>query len=176
MNNVLGKPLINKRGNLRQGCPGSMGWFGIAIDPLLTYLLKRLSGIPICSFPTFGPNNMDGSPPEPLTERYTVMGYADDIKPAVTTMAEFSLVDQAARLFELSSGCSLHRDPLVGKCKVLPLERWRNKLQQEDIGHPYMKLCDTLSFVGVELIASWQATRKINNDELVTTVHSCIQS
>ena len=90
-------------------------------------------------------------------------------------MEEFSHVDQAARLFELSSGCSLHWDPLVGKCKVLPLGRWRNKLQQEDFGHHYMKLCDTLSFVGVELIASWRATRKINNDELVTTVHSCIQ-
>ena len=45
---------------------------------------------------------MDGTPPQPITEHYTVMGYADDIKPAVTTMAEFGLVDQAARLFELS--------------------------------------------------------------------------
>ena len=48
-------------------------------------------------------------------------------------------------------------------------------LQQEDIGHHYL-LCDTLSFVGVELTASWQATRKINNDELVTKVQNYIQS
>ena len=118
---------------------------------------------------------MDGTPPQPITEHYTVMGSADDIKPAVPTMAEFGLVDQAARLFELSSGCSLHRDPLVGKCKVLPLGRWRNSLQQEDIGYPYLKLCDSLSYVGVELTASWQSTRKLNN-ELQTIVQNCINS
>ena len=104
------------------------------------------------------------------------MGYADDIKPAVTTMAEFALVDQAAKLFELSSGCVLHCDPLVGKCKVLPLGRWRNTLQQEDIAFPYLRLCDALSFVGVELTASWQSTRKINNDELQSKVQNCIGS
>ena len=38
INNSLGKPIQNKRGSLRQGCPGSMGWFGIAIDPLHIYL------------------------------------------------------------------------------------------------------------------------------------------
>ena len=166
VNNVLGKPIKNIRGNLRQGCPGSMGWFGVAIDPLLVYLENRLSGIPICSLLTAGPIQSDGTPPQPICEQYTVMGYADDIKPAVTTMAEFALVDQTARLFEQSSGCSLHRDPVAGKCKVLPLGRWRNSIQQEDIAFPYMKLCNTLSMVGVDLTASWQATRKLYNDDL----------
>ena len=147
VNNILGRPLSNIRGNLRQGCPGSMGWFGIAIDPLLIYLEKRLTGIPICSLPTSGPSLIDGTIPQPTTERYTVFGYADDVKPAVTTMAEFELVDQAAKLFELSSGCSLHRDPVFGKCKVLPLGRWRKSLQQEDIPFPYLKICDSLSMV-----------------------------
>ena len=55
VNNIPGQPLKNIRGSLRQGCPGSMGWFGVAIDPLLEYLLKMLSGIPICSIPTLGP-------------------------------------------------------------------------------------------------------------------------
>ena len=76
---------------------------------------------------------------------YAVIGYA------VTTTAEFALVDQAARIFEQISGCSLHRNPVPGKCKVLPLGRWRTSLQQEDIAFPYLKLCDTLSRVGVEL-------------------------
>ena len=121
VNNVLGKPLNNTRGNLRQGCPGSMGWFGIAIDPLLIYLCKRLTGIPIYSLPTCGPALEDGTQPQAVSELYAVTGYADDIKPAVTTMAEFTLVNQAAKLFELASGCVLHRDPRVGKCKGLPL-------------------------------------------------------
>ena len=176
VNNDLGKPLINKKGNLRHGCPGSIGWFGIAIDPLIIYLSKMLLGIPICSLLTSGPSLVDGTPPQPTTEHYTVMGYADDIIPAVTTMAEFGLVDQAARLFGLSSRCSLHRDPLVGKCKVLQMGRWRNSLQQEDIGFPYLRLCDALSFVWVELTASWQSTRKLNHDELQTSVQNCINS
>ena len=166
VNNIHGRPLNNIRGSLRQGCPGSMGWFGVAIDPLLIFLLKKLSGIPICSLPTLGPCLENGSQPQPVTEVYKVFGYADDIKPAVTTMAEFAVVDQAASLFEKSSGCSLHRDPATGKCKVLPLGRWKNNLQQEDIGLPYLKICDSLSMVGVELTASWQSTRKINNDDL----------
>ena len=111
-----------------------------------------------------------------MTERYTVFGYADDVKPAVTSMSEFALVDRAVTLFEKSSGNKLHRDPIGGKCKVLPLGRWRNTLQQEDIGLPHLTISDSLSMVGVELTASWQATRKINNDELQKRVQSCIGS
>ena len=176
VNNVRGRPIQNRRGNLRQGCPGSMGWFGVAIDPLLIYLIRTLTGIPICSIPTIGPCLVDGTPPPPVTEVYKDFGYADDVKPGVSTMSEFALVDKAARLFELSSGCALHRDPVSGKCKVLPLGRWRQSLQQEDISFPYMKLCDTLSMVGGELTASWQSTRKLNNDELQKRVQGCIGS
>ena len=39
-----------------------------------------------------------------------------------------------------------------------------------------MKLCDSLSMVGVELCASWQKTRKMNNDILQDTVKNCIGS
>ena len=91
-------------------------------------------------------------------------------------MAEFALVDKAASLFEQSSGCILHRDPITAKCKVLPLGRWRNTLQQEDIGLPHLKLCDSLSMVGVELSANWQTTRKLNNDELQDKVQKCMGS
>ena len=176
VNNVRSSPIENKRGNLRQGCPGSMGWFSVAIDPLLIYLTRLLTGIPICSLPTLGPSSEDGSPPHPVTEKYKVYGYADDVKPGVTTMAEFGIVDKGAKLFELSSGCALHRDPVAGKCQVLPLGRWRRSLQQEDIPFPYMKLCETLAMVGVHLTASWQATRKLNNDELQNKVNTCIGS
>ena len=104
---------------------------------------------------------MDGTPPQPVTEKYTVMGYADDLKPAVTTMAEFALVDQAARIFEQGSGCSLHHNPVTGKCMKCM---------------KYMKICDNLSMVGVELTASWQATRKLNNDDLQLRVQNCVGS
>ena len=91
-------------------------------------------------------------------------------------MGEFTLINQAASLFERSSGCLLHRDTIAGKCRVLPLGRWRNVLQQEDIGYPYMRLHDTLSMLGVELTASWQSTRKINCDDLREKVRVTIGS
>ena len=97
-----------------------------------------------------------------IYSEYTVIGYADDIKPGVSSMNEFNIINHAASLFERSSGCLLHQDPVAGKCRVLALGRWRNVLQQEDIGHPYLKLHDSLSMLGVELTASWQSTRKIN--------------
>ena len=176
VNNVRGSPIINRRESLRQGCPGSMGWFSVAIDPLLLYLAKHLKGIPICSAPTAGPCLRDGTSPYPVSESYKVYGYADDVKPAVQSLAEFAIVDEGARLFELSSGCALHRDPIAGKCKVLPLGKWRTTLKQEDIGLPYMKICDTLSMVGVELTATWINTRKINNEILLKKVQTCINS
>ena len=148
VNNVRGKAIKNIRGSLRQGDPGAMGWFSVAIDPLLILLLRTLTGIPICSLPSSGPCLMDRTPPPPVTKLYKVYGYADDVKPGVVKMSEFGLVDRAAKLFELSSGCALHRDPVAGKCKVLPLGRWRRSLQQEDIHFPYMKLCDRLSRLG----------------------------
>ena len=176
VNNVPGRALKNIRGSLRQGCPGSMGWFSISVDALLIFLHRRLQGINICSLPTTGPKLADGTPPQPVTEDYTVYGYADDVKPAVTTMAEFALVEQAVTLFERSSGNHLHRDPVKGKCKVLLLGRWRNTLQQEDIRFPHFKITDSLAMVGVDLTASWQSTRKCNMDEVQARVQRCIGS
>ena len=67
----------------------------------------------------------DGTPPDPVTEKFKVFGFADDVKPAVTTMTEFAVVDHAVSLFERSAGNKLHRSTEGGKCKVLPLGRWR---------------------------------------------------
>ena len=165
VNNTLGRVFPDKRGSLRQGGCASMDWFSFGIDPLLRYLDKRLMGILIASLPVSGPS-LEGEmvPLPPLEERFKLMAYCDDVKPSITTMAEFSTVDQACTLFEKSSGCQLHRDPTVGKCKFLPLGRWRGTLQQEDIPLRYMVLSDSLEMVGVELKASWLQTRKANGD------------
>jgi hypothetical protein len=103
-----------------------------------------------------------------------VYGLADDVKPAVCSMAEFGIVDTAAGLFERSSGCRLHRDPVKGKCQALPLGRWRNTLQQEDTGLPYLRLSDSIRMVGVELTASWQHSRRINCDRLLKSVRNLV--
>ena len=159
VNNVMGKSFTNHRWSLRQGDVPSMHWFAYGIDPLICYLEKRLTGILIHSLPVHGPAAEGEAPPQPLEERYKVVGYADDLKPAITTMAEFTMVDSASSLFERSSGCKLHRDPTSGKCKFLPLGRWKGTLMQEDIPCPYMVLSDHLDMLGVELKATTTQTK-----------------
>ena len=117
----------------------------------MAYLEKRLEGIPIISLPVSGPCEAGKCRPEPIVERYKVIGLADDVKPSVSSMAEFAVVDQAAALFEQSSGNQLHRDPVKGKCKVLLLGRWIGTVEQENIGFPHLKITDSLAFVGVHL-------------------------
>ena len=175
VNNVLGKAFINHRLSLRQGDVPSMDWFAYGIDPLIDYLNNRLKGILIHSLPLHGPlpEGAVGHLP-PLEQRYKVKGYADDMKPAVTSMNEFLLVDYASALFERSSGCKLHRDPASGKCKFLPLGRWRGTLTQEDIPCSYMVLSDHLDMLGVELKATPTQTRKANGDILQARVKNTI--
>ena len=99
--------------SLRQGDVPSMYFFAYGIDPLITYLERRLTGILVCSLPVHGPVFAD-SPKSTLPcleERYKVVSYADDLKPAVTSDEEFILVDRASALFESASGCRLHRNP-----------------------------------------------------------------
>ena len=83
---------------------------------------QQAQGIPIYSIPLHGPapEGLQSHLPH-LEQRYKVVGYADDLKPAVTNIQEFSIVDHASELFEKSSGCKLHRDPESGKCKFLAL-------------------------------------------------------
>ena len=177
VNNKLGRAFSDKRGSLRQGGCGSMDWFSFGIDPLLRYLERRLQGILISSLPVLGPSLKDElAPLPPLEERFKLMAYCDDVKPSITTMAEFYIVDQACSLFEKSSGCLLHRDPAAGKCKFLALGRWKGTLQQEDIPLRYMILSQSLEMVGVELKASWLQTRKANGDIMQARVSNTINA
>ena len=175
VNNVVGKTIPNIRLSIRQGDKPSMEWFTYSIDPVITYLERRLVGILIHSLPTQGPLPSLRSPPLPPQEvRYKVIAYADDVKPAITSMQEFVLVDKAMRIFEKSSGCKMHRDPTTDKCKFLPLGRWRGTLTQEDLPCNFFSLSDHLDMLGVTLKATYSATRKVNGDELQDRMKSVI--
>ena len=175
VNNIPGKSVKNIRLSLRQGDLPSMQFFSYGIDPLLNYLERRLRGILIASLPVSGPV-LQGSPAlAHAEERFKVIGYADDVKPAVTGMDEFGLVDRAMSLFEKASGCQLHRDPATKKCKFLPLARWKGTLRQEDIPCAYMSLSDHLEMLGVELRSTWTQTRKANGDALQEKVDNIIK-
>ena len=100
----------------------------------------------------------------PIKQEFKLVAYADDVKPAITSMEEFNLVDRACTLLEKASGVKLHRNPDTGKVKFLPLGRWRGTLTQEDLPHQYVRLSDHLDFVGVELRSTFTQTRKVNGD------------
>ena len=175
VNNIQGKAVKNIRLSLRQGDLPSMHFFSFGIDPLLCYLERRLHGILVCSLPTQGPALQGQDMLPPTEERFKVLGYADDVKPAITSMVEFLVVDKAMSLFEQASGCRLHRDPASRKCKFLPLARWKGTLQQEDVPCPYMTISDHLDMLGVELRSTWLQTRKANGDISQTRVENTIR-
>ena len=115
-------------------------------------------------------------PLPPLEDRFKLMAYCDDVKPSVTSMSEFLTIDKACSLFENSSGCKLHRDPASGKCKFLPLSRWKGTLQQEDIPLRYMTISDSLDMVGVVLKSTWVQTRKANGEIVQARVSNTVNA
>ena len=167
VNNIPQQALKDIRGSLRQGGAGSMEWFAFGIDPLLIFLERNLSGIPVSSLQVEGPANEGKSYPlPPLVEKFKVMAFCDDVKPAICNIEEFCVADQGAALFERAAGTKLHRDPSSNKCKFLPLGKWRGTLKQEDIPTPYMRLTDTLDMVGVQLCSTWTSSRRKNGEIL----------
>ena len=88
VNNIQGQAVKNIRLSLRQGDLPSMHFFSYGIDPLLCLLEKQLQGILISSLPVIGPVLLGQQPLPPIEERYKIIGYADDVKPAITNMAE----------------------------------------------------------------------------------------
>ena len=174
VNNIQGAAVQNVRLTLRQGDIPSMELFCFGIDPLIHRLERVLQGILISSAPVQGPA-LQGMPALPrLEQRYKLIGYADDNKPAITSKEEFVIVDSSLALFERASGCKLHRDPLNKKCKFLPLGSWRTTLKQEDIPCEYMTLSDHLDMIGVTLMATWSKTRKANGDALQAKVKNTV--
>ena len=69
-------------------------------------------------------------------------------------------------LFEMSSGCMMHRTAASQKCKFLALGKWQRELTQEMIPHSFFSLSDHLDFLGVTLKSTYALTRKVNEDAL----------
>ena len=173
INGVQGRCFPNTRWSIRQGDRPSSIFFTYGLDPLLIWLEKRLTGIPIYTMDMFNAPT--------TTETFKVEAYVDDVKPAITSLAEFELVDKGSAIFEAASGCVLHRDPSKGKVKFLPIGGWRPSgkhpgLQKADIPVPYIVLSNHLDMVGVKLCANYRETRSTNGDELQDKVKKVIGS
>ena len=75
--------------SLRQGNLPSMLWFIVAMDPLLVSLKRQLKGIEIRSVTAEGPL-MEGEVTKLRhVEKFKILSYTDDLKPAVTSMKKF---------------------------------------------------------------------------------------
>ena len=55
------------------------------------------------------------------------MAHVDDVKPGITSLEEFSLVDRGPCLFEAASWCILNRYPKSRKAKFLAIGGWKPK-------------------------------------------------
>ena len=177
VNNIMGKSFKNLRLSIRQGDRPSSILFNFGIDPHLTWLDRRLKGIPIYKQPAQGPllqGQIRQLQPLQVQETYKVIGYVDDVKPSITSMNEFILVDKGSSLFEKASGCILHRDPASGKVKLLPLGRWKGVLQQEDLPVKYIRISDHLDMVGVQLSATFCQTRQVNGEKVQERVKNVV--
>ena len=77
----------------------------LGIDPLINYLEKRLKGIPVIS-PVSGPalQPAASSTLERDKQIFNLIAYADGMKPTISCMQEFLVVDKACSLLELASG------------------------------------------------------------------------
>ena len=166
VNNIQGSCFPNTRWSIRQGDRPSSLLFCYGLDPHLDWLENRLRGISTYTSNFFSPSTS--------TENYKLMAYVDDVKPSVTSMQEFLLIDQGSALFEAASGCILHRDPASGKVKFLPLGRWRGTLTREDLPVKYIVMSEHLDMVGVKLMATFLHTRKVNCDDLQNKVKNVI--
>jgi hypothetical protein len=175
-----------------------MYWFAIGLDPLLILLESKLKGIKICSIPKFGPEPQPmlalrppptagarggrarkgekpkqvAVPPsqQPVVERLRTVSYADDVKCAVTSMEEIKMVIDACSMLERASGVKLHRGIDSGKVRLLPLGRWQTTLTQADMPHPFIRLSNSLDFLGVVLKGKTKLTMRENNKNMVDKV------
>ena len=137
INNIHGKCFINIRWSIRQGDRPSSILFCFGLDPHLDWLENRLTGILVHK------NPLNCTPPE----IYKIIAYVDGVKPSITCINEFSIVNRGSSLFEAASGCKLHRDPSSGKVKYLPLGRWKGTLTKEDLPVDYIVLSEHLDMV-----------------------------
>ena len=79
VNNVAGRTFTNSRWSMRQGDNPSVFWFSFGIDPLVTFLEKRLQGITLYSTPVLGPVLSDCPPLPPLQETFKLLCFVDDL-------------------------------------------------------------------------------------------------
>merc|ERR1712105_95341 len=139
INNEQQVRILNRRKNIKQGDKTSSLFYCFAMEGVLLHLNNKLQGHVYHKLPTVGPKHPKLGGPNPVEARQKAMGYIDDVKAVVTSVQEFTTLDNALQLYEKSSGSELHRDPTTKKCQILTLGRWA-VWKQEDSPLNFMSI------------------------------------
>ena len=132
----------------------------------------ELKGVTLYSIPVAGPVLKDQVALKPLSRVQKQVVYVDDINPLLTSIEEFHILNECLLLFECSSGCQFHRDPVSQKCKAMPLGPWKHWLTQETIPLPFLLVSNSADVLGVQLHEKWADTLRTNGDRMVSNVTS----
>ena len=173
INNEQQARILNKRKNIKQGDKTSSLFYCFAMEGVLLHLNIKLQGHVYHKLPTAGPKHPNLGGPNPVEARQKAMGYIDDVKAVVTSIQEFTTLDNALQLYEKASGSELHRDPATRKCQILTLGRW-SAWKQEDSPLDFMSVVDQLCFLGLKLCRSSAKTRAVNGEDLTKRVKMAI--
>ena len=175
VNNKVCATVDNKRQSIRQGDLPSMFLFCVGIDAVIHFLEKRLKGIKMCSRPVEGPTKFLFPRPNPVIQKYTVVGYADDLKPSADSVEELIMIDKIMKKFEEASGCRMHRTAASGKCKILRLGMWKKTMNRESIPLEYLTISESLDMLGVKLTSCNSLTVRMNGEEAQKRVENTVR-
>ena len=170
INGSMGRMIMDRTGNLRQGGCGSMEIFVVGVNPLLQLLEHKLKGVCLYSAPLQGPVKENEPPLTPLRKTERIIGFVDDACPVVTTREEFFIVDSCLKFFELSSGCKFHRNPTTQKCKITLFGSWKRRFKQDNIPLQFLQITDHLEISSVKLYENWRTSQRENGLKIVQKI------
>jgi len=76
------------------------------------------------------------------------------------------LVENAAKMFEMASGCKLHHDIVSKKCKILLLGSWK-EWSQSEIPLNFLTKSEYFDMLGIKLFGNYTKTHQENGEIMV---------
>ena len=135
--------------SIRQGDPIAMLLYIIYIEPLLIFIERRITDLPIENMAQSEERRVAGLPAKNV--RQSVEAFCDDVNIITSDLNDLKVVDEAVILFEKVSGGILSR---TFKCKIIGFGSWRDK---EDWPLPYLRSVSEIKVFGVFIMNSVRA-------------------
>ena len=121
--------------SIRQGDPLSMILYIIFVEPLLTFIERRVTGLAL-------PSPITGS----FSLNQSVEAYCDDLNMLTQSESDLVIVDNAVRMFESVSGAILSRNK---KCKIIGFGKWKSR---NNWPIPYIETVSEIKIFGIVIM------------------------